>query len=85
MFQFDGTQLDFIDPGDLTKAGIYPMKAYARYDGTDGGDSTHYTQYATLDITVILVDMCEVGTLTILPSIFPDGSQIVYNIEDPAY
>ena len=43
MFQFDGTVLDFIDPIDLTKADTYMMKAYARYDGTIGGDLTHYT------------------------------------------
>ena len=43
MFEFDGTQLDFIDPVDLTKASTYNMKAYARYDGTVGGDLTHYT------------------------------------------
>ena len=49
-FVFDGTWLSLIDPMDISKANTYYMKAYARYDGTLGGDTTHYTRYATLEI-----------------------------------
>ena len=49
-FVFDGTWLSLIDPMDVSKADIYYMKVYARYDGTLVGDVTHYTRYATLEI-----------------------------------
>lgn len=39
-----------IDPNDLLKAGTYNLRAYARYDGTAGGNAAHYDQYATLDL-----------------------------------
>ena len=39
-----------VDPNDLLKAGIYTVRVYARYDGTAAGDTTHYDQYATLDL-----------------------------------
>ena len=50
IFQFDGATLTMIDPYDLLKAGIYNLRAYARYDGTAGGNTAHYDQYATIDL-----------------------------------
>ena len=50
MFQFDGSQLSFIDPNDLSRAGTYTVRAHARYDGTAAGSTTHYDHYATLDL-----------------------------------
>ena len=47
IFNFDsGTDtLSMIDPNDLSKAAIYPLRLYARY----AGDPTHYTNVDTFD------------------------------------
>ena len=85
MFQFDGTQLEFIDPNDLVKSGFQRVRAYARYDGTIGGDTSHYDHYATIDLHITLVDKCEQGTLTIPTTIFPDGDKMSYEIGSGTY
>ena len=84
IFDFDGTQLTFTDPNDLSKTGIYNVRAHARYDGTTAGSTTHYDHFATLDIQITVVDLCETSVLTIDPLIFPSGTELLYNIEDTA-
>ena len=84
IFDFDGTQLYFTDTNDLSKTGIYNLRAHARYDGTVAGSRTHYDHFATLDIQITVVDLCETSVLTIDPLIFPSGTELLYNIEDTA-
>ena len=59
VFSFDGVALTYIDKNDLSKAGTYILRAYARYDGTVGGNADHYDQYATLRLSITLFDPYE--------------------------
>lgn len=50
---------------DLNKAGSYPLRLFAHYEG----DEKHYANPGTLDFTIVLVDPCIAATLTIDDSV----------------
>ena len=75
------SKLTVTDPNDLAMADTYPLRVEARY----AGDASHYTIVATHAFSIVLIDKCIAGTLTISSSILTHGPSVTYNVLDPAY